>query len=126
MLRRALAFTVVVMIAAAPVALDMCQLMCASAQQEGERAALDAPEHSCHHRDSADAGGGSTVGAIHYCGHAETLPSGHVEAPLQTATAAIATVAFSPYVVVPAPQVLPPPSSPAAFENLLRLTPLRI
>lgn len=79
-------------IAVAPVAMTVCQAMCAVHAQAAPEGA-----HACHDQP-AKAGSRLESGTVHLCGHAETLPTALSHA---TQTLAPPAEIVAPFVVAP-------------------------
>jgi hypothetical protein len=71
MAARLVALAIAVIVAAAPVALTACELMCAAS----DTAASPAPAHTCHEIEPDQAGGPAIAAPPHACGHVAVLPS---------------------------------------------------
>jgi hypothetical protein len=122
MAARLVALAVAAIVAAAPVALTACELMCAAS----DRAASQASAHACHEIEPGQNGGPAIAASPHACGHVAVLPSAakftgtSLEAciPATRAGSLIRAIATEVGLVAHGP---PPRSLHAA-----RLTPLRI
>ena len=107
--RRLTAFAIAAFVAAAPAALNACELVCAA-----QEAATETVEHSCHGPEPQESTA-RIAAAPHLCGHVEGLPpaSGQLKkdpsaaAPFVAATALIHGAVVSA-VVAPLSLALPP------------------
>jgi hypothetical protein len=81
---------VVLALAGAPVALEVCRVACASAATHGEDRSSQAVSPLCH-EDGGSVGSSSRVAASHGCGHADELPLA-----AQSSTASVIDVADLP------------------------------
>jgi hypothetical protein len=75
MVVRLLAFAVTVVVAGAPIATELCQVLCAAYDNSasGERDAQPRHHHSC--ASSSPLGGLTFNGTPHACGHADAVPN---------------------------------------------------
>jgi hypothetical protein len=90
MVRRCLPIVLAVIVATAPVALDVCQLTCASAMAQSH-SSHEAYGHSCH--EDVHATGTHVRSVPHACGHSDELPGGpSVSVPTVSAQLPLAVV----------------------------------
>jgi hypothetical protein len=90
MARRSLPLLLALAVAAAPVALDVCQLTCAWATRHAQTGDT-ARDQSCHHQDVP---AGTTIStAPHSCAHAAELPAASSAGTSQVANSSAQVVA---------------------------------
>ena len=95
MVRRLLSFAIAFVTLAAPVATEVCQATCASRDAQAS-VNTESSHHSCH--EAAAPQSGQAIGAVHFCGHEDGVPTAleratHVVQPPAAAVSTMAVVA---------------------------------